>query len=142
MSRVCRWGTAALVLLLAGGLAFGWRPNPAGAAAETLLIGQSTWVGYGPLFLARDKRFFDEAGVNVERGPSFDGASGLQVFRRHRRKPSPCCGPRRGAAMRGAARYLTVSHTGMDVMNVVRSGPRDDASSVPGGAAIAPRDNL
>ena len=34
--------------------------------APTLVIGHSTWVGYGPLFLARDKRFFDEAGVNVE----------------------------------------------------------------------------
>jgi NitT/TauT family transport system substrate-binding protein len=66
MCRASKWGTLALALVLAGGLVFGWRPNSAGAAAETLLIGQSTWVGYGPLFLARDKRFFDEAGVSVE----------------------------------------------------------------------------
>ena len=66
MCRASKWGTLALVLVLAGGLVFGSRPNPAGAAAETLLIGQSTWVGYGPLFLDRDKRFFDEAGASVE----------------------------------------------------------------------------
>ena len=66
MCRVWRWGTGALILLLVAALPLGWRPVPAGAAAETLLIGHSTWVGYGPLFLARDKRFFDEAGVNVE----------------------------------------------------------------------------
>lgn len=61
-----RWRTAALIVLLIVAVPFGWRPAPAGAAAETLVIGHSTWVGYGPLFLARDKRFFDEAGVSVE----------------------------------------------------------------------------
>ncbi|HKV45325.1 MAG TPA: ABC transporter substrate-binding protein [bacterium] len=66
MSRPCRWTTIALILLLVAAVPLGWRPVPVGAAAETLVIGQSTWVGYGPLFLARDKRFFDEAGVNVE----------------------------------------------------------------------------
>jgi NitT/TauT family transport system substrate-binding protein len=66
---MCRWGragTAALILLLVMAVPFGWRPAPARAAAQTLLVGHSTWVGYGPLFLARDKRFFDEAGVNIE----------------------------------------------------------------------------
>lgn len=65
MRCVWRWGAVALILLLAAGVPLG-RPVPAGAAAQSLLIGHSTWVGYGPLFLARDKRFFDEAGVNVE----------------------------------------------------------------------------
>ena len=66
MCRLRRWGAAAVILLLLTAVPLGWRPVPAGAAAETLLIGHSTWVGYGPLFLARDKRFFDEAGVSVE----------------------------------------------------------------------------
>ena len=65
MWHVRRWGTIALVLVLVAGIQVG-RSTQVRAAAETLLIGHSTWVGYGPLFLARDKRFFDEAGVNVE----------------------------------------------------------------------------
>jgi NitT/TauT family transport system substrate-binding protein len=35
-------------------------------AAEPLKIGYPTWVGYGPLFLARDKGFLKEEGVEVE----------------------------------------------------------------------------
>lgn len=67
MSRGGRWAACVVVgILLAVGAPLGWRPAPAGAAAQTLRIGYSTWVGYGPLFLARDKRFFDETGVNVE----------------------------------------------------------------------------
>jgi NitT/TauT family transport system substrate-binding protein len=54
-----------LVAILIAAVA-GWRAGPVGAAAQTLLVGHSTWVGYGPLFLARDKRFFDEAGVSIE----------------------------------------------------------------------------
>ncbi len=65
MCRLWRWGTVSLILLLVAGVPLG-RPAPAGAAAEQLVIGHSTWVGYGPLYLARDKRFFDEAGVAVE----------------------------------------------------------------------------
>jgi NitT/TauT family transport system substrate-binding protein len=37
-----------------------------GAAAEPLKIGYPTWVGYGPLFLARDKGFWKEEGIQVE----------------------------------------------------------------------------
>jgi len=36
------------------------------AGAEPLKIGHSTWVGYGPLFIARDKGYFKEEGVEVE----------------------------------------------------------------------------
>jgi NitT/TauT family transport system substrate-binding protein len=42
---------------------------PTAAAAgsgEALKIGYSTWVGYGPLFIARDKQFYDQNGVKVE----------------------------------------------------------------------------
>jgi NitT/TauT family transport system substrate-binding protein len=66
MWRGGKWAAIVLVgILLSAGGPPGWRPAPAGAAAQTLRIGYSTWVGYGPLFLAQDKRFFDETGVNV-----------------------------------------------------------------------------
>lgn len=55
----------ALVSLAAVVSAAGFlRAAPADAAP--LRIGYSTWVGYGPLFLARDKGFLKEAGVEVE----------------------------------------------------------------------------
>ncbi len=34
--------------------------------AETLTLAHSTWVGYGPFYIARDKGFFVEEGVDVE----------------------------------------------------------------------------
>jgi NitT/TauT family transport system substrate-binding protein len=37
-----------------------------GAGAEPLKVGLSIWVGYGPLYIAKDKGFFDEEGVDVE----------------------------------------------------------------------------
>ncbi len=37
-----------------------------GAAAEPFRIGYSVWVGYGPFFVARDKGFYEEEGVEVE----------------------------------------------------------------------------
>ncbi len=39
---------------------------PSMAEAGTIRLGMTTWVGYGPLFLARDMGFFKEAGVDVE----------------------------------------------------------------------------
>lgn len=39
---------------------------PLAAAAGPLKIGFSTWVGYGPLFLARDKGYLKAEGVEVE----------------------------------------------------------------------------
>lgn len=36
------------------------------ASADPLRLGMTTWVGYGPLFLARDMGFFKEYGVEVE----------------------------------------------------------------------------
>lgn len=65
MWRGGRWGALVLVVLLASG-PMTWSTGPARAAAQTLHLGYSTWVGYGPLFLARDNRYFDESGVNVE----------------------------------------------------------------------------
>ena len=36
------------------------------AAADTVRIAHSTWVGYGPLYIARDKGFFKKNGVDVD----------------------------------------------------------------------------
>jgi NitT/TauT family transport system substrate-binding protein len=38
----------------------------AGGAPVKLKIGYSVWVGYGPLFIARDKGYFTEEGLDVE----------------------------------------------------------------------------
>ncbi len=46
---------AALLLLVAGA-----------ASAEPLKLAHSTWVGYGPLYIAKEKGYFDEEGVDVE----------------------------------------------------------------------------
>lgn len=54
--------TATLVAGLAASLVFA---APA-AEAGKLRLGMTTWVGYGPLFLARDLGYFKEAGVDVE----------------------------------------------------------------------------
>ena len=36
------------------------------ARAEQLVLGHSTWVGYGPFYIARDKGYFEEEGVEVK----------------------------------------------------------------------------
>jgi NitT/TauT family transport system substrate-binding protein len=38
----------------------------AAADAGTLKLGHSTWVGYGPFYIARDKGYFKDEGVDVE----------------------------------------------------------------------------
>jgi NitT/TauT family transport system substrate-binding protein len=40
--------------------------NIAGARADTVTIAHSTWVGYGPLYIAQDKGFFKKNGVDVD----------------------------------------------------------------------------
>lgn len=52
-------GTALTAIGLAVGIAWS-------AEAETLKVAHSTWVGYGPFYIARDKGFFQEEGVDIE----------------------------------------------------------------------------
>lgn len=49
---------ATLLLLMNGA--------PTIAVAETFKIGHSTWVGYGPFFVAQKKGYFKEEGLDVE----------------------------------------------------------------------------
>lgn len=50
-------GTGAIAALLA---------FSGSAEAGSLKLGHSTWVGYGPFYIARDKGFFKDEGVDVE----------------------------------------------------------------------------
>jgi len=36
------------------------------AAGETLKLAHSTWVGYGPFYIAQEKGFFEDEGVDIE----------------------------------------------------------------------------
>jgi NitT/TauT family transport system substrate-binding protein len=58
--------TAAWVAALAAFATLGLLSGQAPAQAETVTIAHSTWVGYGPLYIARDKGFFKENGVDVD----------------------------------------------------------------------------
>ena len=58
MTRLASW---ALVGALLGGLILA-----SGAAAEPLKIRYSIWVGYGPLFIAKEKGYFKEEKVDVD----------------------------------------------------------------------------
>ncbi|HET6620196.1 MAG TPA: ABC transporter substrate-binding protein [Dongiaceae bacterium] len=58
--------TAAWAAALAAFATVGLLAGPAPAQAETVTIAHSTWVGYGPLYIARDKGFFKENGVDVD----------------------------------------------------------------------------
>ncbi len=49
---------ATLLLLTSGAFA--------AASADTFKIGHSTWVGYGPFFVAKKKGYFKEEGLDVE----------------------------------------------------------------------------
>jgi len=53
-------------LALAAGIVIGSLAGPAPAAAETIKIAHSTWVGYGPLYIARDEGIFKKNGVDVD----------------------------------------------------------------------------
>ncbi len=56
------WQLAALLF----GMALLPVVNAATAHADTVKIAHSTWVGYGPLYIAQDKGFFKKNGVDVD----------------------------------------------------------------------------
>src|ERR1700730_8590032 len=55
-----------LLSALIGGVAVAALVAPNPAFAEKVRIAHSTWVGYGPLYIAQDKGFFKKNGVDVE----------------------------------------------------------------------------
>jgi NitT/TauT family transport system substrate-binding protein len=55
---------ALIAFLAAAAFLAGFASRP--ASAETVSIAHSTWVGYGPLYIARDKGFFKNNGIDVE----------------------------------------------------------------------------
>ena len=50
---------------LAAGIALGALSVSFHAEAGSMKLGMTTWVGYGPLFLARDMGYFKEGGLDV-----------------------------------------------------------------------------
>jgi NitT/TauT family transport system substrate-binding protein len=58
--------TLGLFALLLGGVAVANLAAPQKAFAEKLRVAHSTWVGFGPLYIARDKGFFTKRGVDVD----------------------------------------------------------------------------
>ena len=54
---------ALLATMVLCAMAFGVAPH---TAARTLTLGHSTWVGYGPFYIAREQGFFSEEGVDIE----------------------------------------------------------------------------
>jgi NitT/TauT family transport system substrate-binding protein len=58
--------TAAWLAAFAAFATLGLLSGQAPAQADTVTIAHSTWVGYGPLYIARDKGFFKENGVDVD----------------------------------------------------------------------------
>jgi NitT/TauT family transport system substrate-binding protein len=54
------------LLALAAAAALGSLLGATSADAEIVRIAHATWVGYGPLYVARDKGFFKAHGVDVE----------------------------------------------------------------------------
>src|SRR5215472_12280442 len=55
-----------LVAAIVGGMTLAGMVAPAPAVADPVKIGVNTWVGFGPLYLAREKGFFQKRGVEVE----------------------------------------------------------------------------
>src|SRR6476661_9982612 len=57
-----KWRLTALLL----GLVLLPTVNAPSARADTVKLAHSTWVGYGPLYIAQAKRFFKQHGVDVD----------------------------------------------------------------------------
>lgn len=54
-------------LALAGAIAIGMSASwNVAAAAEKISVAHSTWIGYGALYIAKEKGFFEKAGLDVD----------------------------------------------------------------------------
>ncbi len=67
-NSISRFGLALLVvgLLVPGVAAAQSTPEATGGETATIRLAVSSWVGYGPLWLAEERGFFDEEGVAVD----------------------------------------------------------------------------
>jgi NitT/TauT family transport system substrate-binding protein len=63
---ISRFVFAMLLVGLLPGLASAQSTPQAGGEPATLRLAVSSWVGYGPLWLAEERGYFDEEGVNVD----------------------------------------------------------------------------
>ena len=57
------------------------------AEAGSLKLGHSTWVGYGPFYIARDKGFFAKQGLEVQLSVEASWASIRRIFKVRRCNP-------------------------------------------------------
>ena len=55
-----------VILSLPAAVAAQATPEPPGQASGTIRLALSSWVGYGTIWLAEEKGFFDEEGIDVE----------------------------------------------------------------------------
>ena len=62
MNRFVRHATVVLL----GLFLFSFVDSLPSRADDTVKIAHSTWVGYGPLYIAQSKGFFKKNGVNVD----------------------------------------------------------------------------
>jgi NitT/TauT family transport system substrate-binding protein len=63
--------------ILAAGVALSFMPA---ANAGTIKLGMTTWVGYGPLFLARDLGYFKENGLDLDISIIEESAISMAAF--------------------------------------------------------------
>ena len=61
MSKRMRYALTTATMVCA--MVFGAAPH---TMAKTLILGHSTWVGYGPFYIARERGFFADEGIDIE----------------------------------------------------------------------------
>ncbi len=76
MRKLCLIGMLALML----GLSLAGVGGPALAANSSMVISLPTWSGYAPLYLAKDKGFFAQYGLDVDLSVTQDLSTRKQAF--------------------------------------------------------------